>query len=105
MTKQKPHRLARALAVPRPPRTRRISQVQALAEENSLEAMQTLVFLLDSGNDCVREAAAIALLDRAYGKVPGNLKHTGKRRKPKQLGPAKVNVKIMRFSEGQDDAG
>jgi len=45
-------------------------EVRELARKNSPEAMQTLVANLKDENGHVRNAAAIAILDRAYGKPP-----------------------------------
>ena len=48
----------------------RLTTIQELAREHAPEAIQTLADIAKNGTPGARVSAAIALLDRAYGKAP-----------------------------------
>ena len=95
MTKQKSHG----------PQGRPWTNVRTLARQHTTQAVKKLAALMDDANPCVALAAASALLDRGYGRVPAGLKHTGKRRISKSAEPPKLEVEITHFREVGDDAG
>ena len=51
-------------------RPRAAHSIQELAREHAPEAIQTLADIAKNGTPGARVSAAIALLDRAYGKAP-----------------------------------
>ena len=51
-------------------RARAAHSVQELAREHAPEAIQTLADIAKNGTPSARVSAAMALLDRAYGKAP-----------------------------------
>ena len=51
-------------------RPRATHSIQELAREHAPEAIQTLADIAKHGTPGARVSAAIALLDRAYGKAP-----------------------------------
>lgn len=53
------------------------STVRELAREHTVAAIKTLVKALKAKGEKTRVAAAIALLDRGYGKPAQELQHTG----------------------------
>lgn len=61
-------------------------ELSAMAQEHAPQALKTLVDIARNGKqEAARVAAANALLDRAYGKPPQALEHTGKDGGPVQV--------------------
>jgi hypothetical protein len=74
------------------------THVAQLARDHSEAALQKLVQLLESPNDCIAFGAVRVLLERGLGRVPAG---TPEHMKP-QPDPG-LTVKITRFKEGDDD--
>ncbi|HEV2111057.1 MAG TPA: hypothetical protein VGT99_06875 [Gammaproteobacteria bacterium] len=72
------------------------TNVQALALENTAEAMAKLVELLNCDNPCVKFGAARMVLERGHGKVPLIYKGESTKSEPRQQA---LKVQITRFKE------
>ena len=71
--------------------------VREIAQQQAVKALKKLVTLIDSENERVALSAAQTVLDRGHGKVSQAMNLKGP-----EVG---LTVKIVRFGQGEEDAG
>jgi hypothetical protein len=79
------------------PVRRAAAGVREIAQRHATKALKKLVTLIDSKNERVALSAAQTVLDRAHGKVTQAMSL-----KTPEGG---LTVKIVRFRQGEEDAG
>jgi len=78
-------------------RSRAAPSVREIAQQHAVKALKKLVTLVDSKNERVALSAAQTVLDRAHGKVAQAMNLKGPE--------GGLTVKIVRFRQGEEDAG
>ena len=88
--------MTKAKTVAKPTR-RTATGVREIAQRHAAKALKKLVALVESKNERVALSAAQTVLDRAHGKVAQAMNLKGPE--------GGLTVKIVRFRQGEEDAG